>query len=218
MSLDDPAKIAEALERLEQERERRIAAKVEAGQAIVVKLCAPATQDIAARKAHKLAELRSAGERREVIFNTLVFNTGVPRAGRDDDAATDNVPAAPKATKSDTSRAPFPNRYEHLAESLPKSPPPRPAARVPDMTEARPIKATIPPKDERDQGIVFFGSYTITGGQVHVADQDGRSLGSLPVGPNDDVELIARRLLKEKMAGNSSDFFGRINYPNLGIH
>src|SRR5262245_10943462 len=143
MSLDDPAKIAEALERLEQERERRIAAKVEAGQAIVVKLCAPATQDIAARKAHKLAELRSAGERREVIFNTLVFNTGVPRAGRDDDAATDNVPAAPNATKSDTARAPFPNRYEPLAESLPKSPPPRPAARVPDMTEARPIKATI---------------------------------------------------------------------------
>jgi len=186
-------------------------------------LCA-ATQDIAARKAHKLAELRSAGERREVIFNTLVFSTGVPRAGRDDDAATDNVPAAPRATKNDTSRAPFPNRYEPLAESLPKSPPQQsaapaqPVARVPDMTEARPIKATIPPKDERDQGIVFFGSYTITGGQVHVADQDGRPLGSLPVGPNDDVELIARRLLKEKMAGNSSDFFGRINYPKLGIH
>jgi hypothetical protein len=50
---------------------------------------------------------------------------------------------------------------------------------------------------------------------VHVVDAEGRAVGSLPVGPSDDVELIARRLLKDKMAGNSSDFFGRIAYPKI---
>jgi hypothetical protein len=140
-----------------------------------------------------------------LIFDTFVVNTGVPRAARDD------RPAAPKA---DTAARPFPDRYPPAEPT--KSPPPQPAVpRVPDMTEARPIKATIAPRDERDQGMVFYGSFTITGGMVHVVDAEGRPLGSLPVGPSDDVELIVRRLLKDKMAGNSSDFFGRIAYPKI---
>src|SRR5262249_32017207 len=95
--------------------------------------------------------------------------------------------------------------------------PARPARVVPDMTEAKKITATIAPiRDERDFGTVIFGSYKVEGGQVHVADQDGRALGSLPVGPDDDVEAVARRLLREKTAANS-DFFGRINYRKRSL-
>src|SRR5262245_9674224 len=133
---DSPEKLAEALERLEQERERRVAAKVEAGQAVVVPLLVATSQDPAVRKAAKLAELRAAGEKREVIFDTTVVDTGVPRAARDD------RPAAPKASEA----PPFPHRYE---APEPKPPPSRPAvSRVPDMTEPKNIMTSIPPRSE----------------------------------------------------------------------
>src|SRR5262245_29936915 len=189
--LTDPEKVA--LERLEEERARRIAAKVEAGEAVRVPLLATATQNLDDRVAGKLAELQAAGERRQPIFSTLVVNTGVPR-GEPISAA--KVEADPLVR----------TRYEK-----PEPLPVRPARAVPDMTQAKTIMATIAPRDERDCGIVFFGSYKVEGGQVHVSDQDGRSLGSLPVGPDDDVEVVARRLLREKTAAKS-DFFGRINY------
>jgi len=193
---DDPAKIAEALEHLQAERERRIAAKVDAGEAIRVPLLATSTQDPEARKAQKRAELNTE---REIIFDMMVVNTGVPRAGPGEQPirrVTEKAPAA----------QPDPE------------PPPQLVARVPDIPEPKRIMATIAPRDERDCGIVFEGAYTVASGMVHVADQDGRPLGSLPVAIGDDVELIARRLLRDKLGGAASDFYGRINYPKQVIH
>src|SRR5262249_51232864 len=185
--------LAEALERLEQERERRVAAKVEAGQAIVVPLLATATQDLKTRQAAKAAAMRAAGEKRELIFDTFVVNTGVPQG--------DGILASPAPPPFSRYEAPPPERE-----------PPRPVAPKPDTQEAKRIMATIPPRSEADCGFMFEGGYTVSGGQVHVSDADGRPLGSLPVAPGDNVELIARRLLREKMVGNS-DFFGPLPYP-----
>src|SRR5262245_32241504 len=200
MQLTDPDKIAAALERLEEERKRRVNEKIEAGLAVRVPLLATATQNLADRMADKMAELRAAGEGREVVFDPLIVATGVPRGEPISTGKADSDPLV-------TPRYPKP-------EPLPV----RPARAAPDMTEAKKITATIAPRggDERDCGVVFFGSYKVEGGQVHVADQDGRSLGSLPVGPDDNVEVVARRLLREKTAANC-DFFGPVSYRKRSI-
>ena len=198
MSLDDRAKIAEALAQLEEERERRINAKVDAGKAIRVNLLATVTQDLEARKAQKRAEFNTE---REIIFDTMVVNTGVPR------------------TRPGEQPLPRVTERTQTPEARPSPEPVRPVARVPDMREPKRITATIPPRSEADFGVVFFGAYRVEAGQVHVQDQDGKPLGSLPINPSDDVELIARRLLREKLSGGGSlDFLGRINYPKLSIH
>jgi hypothetical protein len=75
----DPEKLAAALEQLEAEKQRRVAAKIEAGEAVRVLLSTVKTQDIEAVRARKLAELRSAGELREIIFDETIIDTGVPR-------------------------------------------------------------------------------------------------------------------------------------------
>src|SRR5262252_1876769 len=129
----------QALAQLEEERERRINAKVDAGKAIRVNLLATVTQDLEARKAAKRAEFNTE---REIIFDTMVVNTGVPRA------RPGEQPLLPRATER-----------TQTPEARPSPEPARPVARVPDMREPKRITATIPPRDERDLGIIFEGSY-----------------------------------------------------------
>ena len=211
---DDPAKLSAALEQLEAERNRRIDEKVAQGKAVYGD---PVV--VGYSGAHAANEVRRDPAGREVYPRPLVGKdgeikrydvivTGVPRAGRDDGYEP------PKQL------APFPasmRRYEPPTENQPKSPAPRSVAQ-PDVTEAKRIIATIPPRDERDLGVVFEGSYKVQFGQVYVYSADGKSLGSLPVGPDDNVELVARRLLREKLGGGAADFYGRIPYPKLSIH
>jgi len=165
--------------------------------------------------AYKANEVRRDPQGREVFPLPLVGRdgstariavviTGVPRAGRDDGYEPPAQPAPP-----------YPMQRYEPAEPKSASPPPRPQ---PDATETKRIIATIAPRDERDCGIVFEGSYKVQFGQVHVYSADGKSLGSLPVGPDDDVESVARKLLRDKLGGNFSDFYGTIRYPKLSIH
>jgi hypothetical protein len=85
----DPAKLEAALEQLEQERRRRQNEKVERGEAVrVPPIVVSEPGDVAGEKARRLAELRAAGEAREVIFGhesddgseISVIITGVPRS------------------------------------------------------------------------------------------------------------------------------------------
>jgi|SRR6266699_2050460 len=85
----DPAKLEAALEQLEQERRRRQNEKVERGEAVrVPPIVVSEPGDVAGEKARRLAELRAAGEAREVIFGDesddgseiSVIITGVPRS------------------------------------------------------------------------------------------------------------------------------------------
>ena len=206
MSLDDRAKMAEALGRLEEERERRIDQKVAEGKAVygnpIVVGWSGAADRVAVRRDDQGREIyprpNEDGERIAVVI------TGVPRAGRDDGYQPPEQPATYAAF----------DRCEPPMENQPKSPPPRSAPR-PDMVEAKKISATIPPRSEADLGVVFFGAYRVQFGQVFVEDENGKPLGSLPVAAGDDVELIARRLLQDKLGGSSSDFYGRIIYPKM---
>lgn len=134
MSLDDRAKMAEALDRLEEERERRTNVKVDAGKAIRVNLLATVTQDLEARKAQKRAEFNTE---REIIFDTMVVNTGVPR------------------TRPGEQPLPRVTERTQTPEARPSPEPVRPVARVPDMREPKRITATIPPRSEAFWGCVL---------------------------------------------------------------
>ena len=206
---DDPAKLSAALEQLKAERNRRIDEKVAQGKAVYgdpIVVGWPGA-------AHRLAnEIRRDDQGREIYPNPKygrigVVITGVPRAERDGGYVPPEQPSIEPAIY----------RHGPPTENQPKSPAPRSVAQ-PDVTEAKRIIATIPPRDERDLGIVFEGSYKIQFGQVHVYSADGKSLGALPIRPDDNAELVARRLLREKLSGGSLDFLGRINYPKLSIH
>lgn len=77
---------AAAIERLEAERQRRVEERIAQGKAIRVPLCVvihdPGQEaaEVESAKADKLAELRKAGETREIVFDEpLVIITGVPR-------------------------------------------------------------------------------------------------------------------------------------------
>jgi hypothetical protein len=92
--LTDPEKLAAALEQLETERRRRLDERFEKGVAVRVPpvvVGVPGCEG--AERARRQAELRAAGETREVIFGFEpddgsdvidVIITGVPRPGRDD--------------------------------------------------------------------------------------------------------------------------------------
>jgi hypothetical protein len=82
----DKAIAAAAIDRLEAEKQRRIDEKVANGSAVRVPLCVvvcdpgEVAAEIQSVKATKLAELRKAGETREIVFDEpMVINTGVPR-------------------------------------------------------------------------------------------------------------------------------------------
>jgi hypothetical protein len=78
--------IKAAIERLEQERERLIAEKIEKGAAVRASpLVVGSPDEIDAARAREIAALREAGETREIIFGdgaTDVIVTGVPRSAR----------------------------------------------------------------------------------------------------------------------------------------
>ena len=69
-----PEQIEAAIARIKAEKERRLAEKVEAGEIVSVPLFIVAGSESEARakveqaKADKLAELRAAGDQREVVF------------------------------------------------------------------------------------------------------------------------------------------------------
>jgi hypothetical protein len=90
---------AAAIERLEAERQRRVEERIAQGKAIRVPLCVVVEDpgqveaEIESAKADKLAELRKAGETREIVFDEpMVIDTGVPR---DADFGKDWAPLPP---------------------------------------------------------------------------------------------------------------------------
>src|SRR5262249_26945413 len=118
----------QALERLEAERQRRIAEKIDKGIAVRAPLLVVAVwESIDEEGPRRLSELQNAGETREFHFGVLGESgepqaiecvcTGVPRAGRDDNY----VPAPlPRPTS-------IPQRYEKIGR-LPEKPPVAPAS------------------------------------------------------------------------------------------
>jgi hypothetical protein len=116
---DDPEKLKAALKALVAERERRIEAKVAEDKAIREPLIVVlgGSEDVDAKvesaRAARLAELRGAGEKREVVFEKQVIITGVPRSPK-------NYEAQPRAAEDK------PDYTSHLKTYGTKPPPPLP--------------------------------------------------------------------------------------------
>src|SRR5262249_51511084 len=142
-------------EQLEAERERRIDEKVEKGGAIRVPLPVavvggPEEAGAAAESARaaKLAELRAAGEKREIYFEEgdaiSVIITGVPRAGRDDNYVLPKVDTrmAPAMSARHADYTEARDRAAALAYKPPPLPKPTPQ---PDTSRRRYVRTEISP-------------------------------------------------------------------------
>jgi hypothetical protein len=61
-------------------------------------------------------------------------------------------------------------------------------------------------------GVIVRGYYRHTDTLVRVYDTEGQLLGTAPLQVGDDVEVAARKFLKEKCGGTG--FYGPIKYPH----
>ena len=199
MSPDDPEKLALALEQLEAERERRIEAKVAEDKAIrdplVVVLGGPQELDakVESAKAARLAELRGAGEKREVVFEKQVIITGVPRSPR-------NYETQPPAADLRPDYTSHLKRYD--TRSIPPLPQkPEPKVEAPPDPQCVRTEVRQRTNDPGDAGEIVEGYYDVRDGEVYVwtTENGPRPLGHAPIRPGDDASVVARRLLREKI-------------------
>jgi hypothetical protein len=208
---------------LEAETKRRLDERVERGEVLrepLVAVCAgpeDAAAAVAGSKALELAELKAAGETREVHFDEpLVMMTGVPRPGRDDKyiarrECEDNAERHRRESKC---------AARHDAQSVAAREPelcmPPPMSKAPegpaaDELEWHPVWVQVraPNPELGDPGQIIEGRFAVSQGMVRVEDTGGRALGSQALGPSDDPLSIARQLLREK---HGSTFWGPIEY------
>jgi hypothetical protein len=79
------------------------------------------------------------------------------------------------------------------------------------------VHVTTELPSEKSHGTVIEGTWTIAGDQIRVRDMEDGWLYTQHLGPNDDPEAVARRLLREKHRKHSS-FYDPIRYPTTSYH
>jgi hypothetical protein len=205
MSLTE--KEAAALERLEQERARRINEKIEKGEAVRMPvLIVGARESIAAARARTLAAMRAAGEKREVVSCDDPIITGVPRPGREPENYRRPISSEPPAPAICDRRS---------APRDPREPTAPKQMAEPSGIEWRRVWATVErPSETNPGGAIVEGLYRVEDGMVRVTTLDGRPIGSAAFRPGDDVEAAARKILREKKA---SAFYDPIQYPRRSM-
>jgi hypothetical protein len=162
-------------------------------------------QELAQRaKADKLAELRKAGETREIVFDEpWVINTGVPRGADFGKGWAPLPPAKPY------------DRYAVASDESPKPAMVRPSEEPADLVAHR-IRVQVAPPTETDPGAIVEGSYTLAeDGVVRVYDVDHNLLGTEHLPPGADAGAAARRVLRGKVGGG--DFSRPLDYPPLRL-
>jgi hypothetical protein len=219
----DPAKLRAALDHLEAVQAQRLADKVANGEIISAPLYVVAGSETAARaqveqaKADKLAELRAAGDKREVVFAVNVVITGVCQHGEAADPHT--VPRAPSFTsQEDVDKRPqLPPRLPDMSIDMP-APDAVEEATVPEepVIETYVCVQTRRCEDEDDPGQIAEGWYSIDGKVVTVTNASGKYVGSRTMLKGEDARVVAKQLLREKSP--ESEGFNRVlHYPNAGL-
>ena len=118
---DTDKREAELLARLEAEREQRLAEKVEAGEIVSVALSVVVGTEsqlaaaVEQAKTNKLAELRGAGETREIVFDVTMVVTGVCRPGENAEAPAWKPMSPPYLPRSSSPEA---NEEEAVREDV----------------------------------------------------------------------------------------------------
>jgi hypothetical protein len=229
--MDTEAKtVIAAIERLEAEKQRRIEEKVEKGDAIREELhavCAgpeDAADVLECLKASRIAELRAAGEKREIIFDPIeVIMTGVPRPGRDEKYFARLVrehaklkPEEIRQREQQAAAASATDFHQGSKSHDEYKPPPLPAPppETPAELEWRGVIVQVrgPIPDRNDPGEIVEARYAVLNSVLYVEDAQGRRLGvqELEIGEN-----AARGIVRKKLGGNQ--FYRPIAYPNLGL-
>jgi hypothetical protein len=218
----DPGKREAALlARLEAEREQRLAEKIAAGEIISVPLYVVAGSQTELRskveeaKASAIADLRAAGDQREVVFTGTVVVTGVVQHGEAADPAS--VPTAPSflSPEDRAIRAPQPVRSavraaldEVIEDEVRADPEP--------VIETYVCVQTRQCRDEDDPGEIAEGWFSIDGKVVTVTNASGKYVGSRTMLKGEDARVVAKALLREK-SPEAESFNRRLSYPNAGL-
>jgi hypothetical protein len=214
---------AELLARLEAEREQRLAEKVAAGEVVSVPLFIVAGSANAARarvegaKADKLAELRAAGDQREVAFAVNVVITGVVQHG-EEPADPASAPSAPSfASREDAAiRPPLPAPVSTASDDAVDLPDPNEEEEPqPPVIESYVCVQTRRCHDGEDPGEIAEGWFSVDGKVLTVTDAKGKYVGSRTMLKGEDARVVAKLLLREKK--QPSDFNRPLSYPNAGL-
>ena len=206
--MEDIDKFDAALERLEGERARRLAEKVEAGEIVSVALSVVVGTEsqIAAAveqaKADKLAELRAAGDQREVVFDVTMVVTGVCRPGENAEAPAWKPMSPPYLPRPSLLEA---NEGEAVREE-----PQPPVIETYVQVQVRQCR------DDDDAGEIAEGWFSIDGKVLTVTDANGRHVGSRAMLEGEDARVVAQQLLRGKKAPEE-EFNRPLSYPNAGL-
>src|SRR5215472_12894073 len=182
MPIDDPNKLEQALEQLQAERERRIQAKLEAGEAVrgtPIVVGGPESVE-----AWKLPTHDAEG--REVLYGSedvAYIITAVPRADRDPEYCA-RLDRESERADYRTPNKPLP--YPPASEAKAPPPLPKPAPQPERPPKPRYIRAEVRERsaDPSDAGEIVEGYYDVKGGVLFVWDaHDSRPIGQQPIKP-----------------------------------
>jgi hypothetical protein len=206
--MDDIDKLDAARERLEGERARRLAERIEAGEIVSIPLFIVAGSEpealarVEGAKADKLAELRAAGETREVVFATTIVVTGVCQAG---EGPVHGEPWKPRPRLSSPA-PPEPDKEEAVREEP-----------QPPLIETYITVQVRQCQDDDDPGEIVEGWFSIDDKVLTVTNATGKYVGSRVMLKGEDARVVAKQLLREKKAPESESFNRRLIYPNAGL-
>ena len=207
--MDDTDKLDATLERLEAERERRLAEKIEAGEIVSVPLFIVAGSEpealarVEEAKADKLAELRAAGDQREVVFDVTMVVTGVCRPGENAEAPAWKPTAPPFLPLAR-------ERDEVVEEEAVREEPRPPIIESPVSVQIRACR------DDDDPGEIAEGYFSVDGKVLTVTDANGRHVGSRAMLDGENARVVAKLLLRGKKAPEE-EFNRPLSYPNMGL-
>jgi hypothetical protein len=228
------------VEQLEQglatERARRVDAKVESGQAvrapITVVSAGPddAESVLVSVGADKVAELRQAGERREIIVEPFQIFTGVPRPWRD--------PRYFERLTRDLAQQTVEQRQRDEAEAAAKvevfhegtrSHEPQPDAPMPKAVDVTPpgdlerhgavVQMSGPTNG--GPGVVREGAYGVVEGPprvIYIFDDQGNHITTRLLLDGEDAKTTAKSLLRDHYMKRHNSFYDPISYPEKSIY
>jgi hypothetical protein len=211
----DHDKLDAALERLEAEKERRLAERIEAGEVVRVPLYIVAGSESEARskveeaKASKLAELRAANDQREVVFDVVFVATGVVKFG--EATGEPRKPMSPPSlpTHLPTAEQSAVDLRDEVAEAIPEEPP---APIIETYVQVQVGQC----QDDDDPGEIAEGWFSVANGQVIVTNSTGKYVGSTVLRKGEDARVVAKKVLRKK-APEGESFNRRLSYPNAGL-
>jgi hypothetical protein len=209
-----PEQIEAAIARIQAEKERRLGEKVEAGEIVSVPLHIVAGSESEARakvegaKTAALAELRAAGDHREVVFDVVFVATGVVKFGETTgEKPAPRLPSPPR--RLPTAEQSAVDLRDEVAEAIPEEPP-APIIETYVQVQVRQCQ------DNDDPGEIAEGWFSVDDGQVIVTNSTGKYVGSCALRKGEDAHVVAKRLLREK-APEGESFNRRLSYPGMGF-